>query len=248
MKRIRPFLGWFFGAVFAMSALSSLLSSAVISAVVYAFLALLCLPPFNKAIEQRGVKLSTRNRIIIFVVGLLIAGALLPDLKELSPVAEQPSSPAMIESPAPAQSPASAPSATAPQPPAAPTPAAPTPITAEVTKTGLDFQYSAAGVIELGENSITLTYSNIKSCDTGRTFNQEWKTLFDLSTKTWTEKTRDVSNCLREGDGVWIDSTSDPQPFELTKAGNQTTIRADSTETDGTIIVDDSLVVTYTQA
>jgi hypothetical protein len=69
--------------------------------------------------------------------------------------------------------------------------------------------------------------------------------VFDLSSKTWTDKVKELSDCLGNANQEWIDYSTTPSQFSIESTGKETVIRADAQDTDGSIIVKDSLVVRY---
>lgn len=115
-------------------------------------------------------------------------------------------------------------------------------------KKGLDFSYEAAGRVQKSDKSIVVNYTRTWRCGAEasvRTASQEWQVVFDLSSKTWADKVKDLSDCLGNANQEWIDYSITPSRFSIESTGKETVIRADAQDTDGSIIVKDSLVVRY---
>jgi len=144
---------------------------------------------------------------------------------------------------------AAAPKAT-PMPTAEATPIAEsknTSVGATVTKTGLDFSYEAPGRVVEREGAIVVTYYQSEPCDNSRQFKQTWETTFNLQTQRWSDRVQQLSNCLVDGDGQWIEYSADGGDFAVSTENNRTVIRANALETDGSLIVPNALVVEYEQ-
>jgi hypothetical protein len=125
-----------------------------------------------------------------------------------------------------------------------------TSFSATVEKKGLDFSYKVPGRVEETAQSIIVTYTRTWECGaeaTVETARQEWQTVFDLASKTWTDKVKEVSNCLGNANQEWIDYSTTPSQFSIETSGSKTVLKADSQDTDGSILVKDSLVVRYTK-
>jgi len=123
-------------------------------------------------------------------------------------------------------------------------------IGALVKKTGLDFSYETPGRVQERNKVIVINYIYSKKCsgDTpGGTFTQERESVFDLRSKTWTDKARELSNCLGTQNPEWINTSDDPSRFSVESSGTETVIRADALDSDGSVILKDKLVVKYTR-
>lgn len=124
----------------------------------------------------------------------------------------------------------------------------PTEIAASVQRKGLDFSYEASGTVQQGDTSITVTYIHTRQCGSSAassTARQEWQAVFDLTTSSWTHKVRELTSCLNRVSSGWIDYSTTPSQFTIETSGNTTILKADSLDTDGSVIVDDALVVTF---
>jgi hypothetical protein len=129
------------------------------------------------------------------------------------------------------------------------TPSTSTPTTklynASVSKKGLDYSYEAEGKVSVVGKTITVAYENQKTCDNGNTFRQQWEELFNLDTNTWTSRSNKVSDCLQSGlPEDWIEVTPEAR-YAIATENNETVIKADALEEDGTVIVENTLVVRY---
>jgi hypothetical protein len=119
-------------------------------------------------------------------------------------------------------------------------------LNASVSKKGLDFSYETEGKVSVAGKTITVAYENQENCNNGNTFRQQWEELFNLDTNTLTTRTNEVSNCLRSGlPENWIDVSNPYNRFSITTEGDETVIKVDALETDGTLILKDTLVVRY---
>lgn len=157
----------------------------------------------------------------------------------------------VVSSPEPKPSPSSSPIATipSPQPQAEPKSKA-TSFSALVEQTDEDSSYEAIGRVQEKENTIIVVHHRTWECSaesSTETARQEWQTVFDLSSKTWTERDRELSACFGNPAQEWSDFLTDPSPFTIETSGKETVIRADLQNTDGSMIAKDYLVVRYTK-
>ncbi|MCC5660220.1 SH3 domain-containing protein [Nostoc sp. XA010] len=121
-------------------------------------------------------------------------------------------------------------------------------IEASVKKTGSDFSYETSGRVLESDKAIVVTYISSSKCGEGAfVFKQERQTTFDLSSQTWTDKVRELSNCLGTPHQEWMDFSKEDPPsrFSIESSGNTTLIRADLQDYDGSLIMKDTLVVKY---
>ncbi|MBD2016078.1 SH3 domain-containing protein [Microcoleus sp. FACHB-53] len=117
---------------------------------------------------------------------------------------------------------------------------------ASVFKKGLDFSYEAEGKVSVVGKTITVTYENKEDCDNGNIFRQQHEELFNLDTNTLTSRANQVSNCFRsELPENWIDAGSSSDRFSVTTEGSDTVIKVNALEEDGTVILENTLVVRY---
>ena len=89
-------------------------------------------------------------------------------------------------------------------------------------KKGLDFSYETAGRVEKSDKFIVVNYTRDWKCGVEAlesTARQEWQTVFDLSTKTWTDKVRELNNCLGNANQTWIDYSTTPSQFSMEPNG-----------------------------
>lgn len=241
MKVVRHFLGWFLIAVGVLS-----FSQRPIAGLVFISWAVLLLPCTNQFAAKRGWDLNLWQRFGIILFGFLLIGLTNPRLQ--------------TQQTATSPTPATTPIATvSPLPPSdAPTnveqPTTPSPqskgnsFSAMVEKKGLDFSYEAPGRVEETTQAIIVTYTRTRECGVGATVGtakQEWQTIFDLASKTWTDKVKELSNCLGNTNQEWIEYSTTPSQFSIDASDDETVIRADAQDTDGSIIVEDALVVRY---
>ncbi|MBW4685431.1 MAG: SH3 domain-containing protein [Komarekiella atlantica HA4396-MV6] len=122
-----------------------------------------------------------------------------------------------------------------------------TSIEASVKKTGLDFSEETLGRVKESNQAIVVTYTRNFKCGEGASADiasQEWQATFNLSSKTWTDKVRELSSCLRTPHQQWMNFSTHPSPFTI-ESGNPTVIRADAQDYDGSLILKDVLVVSY---
>lgn len=127
-----------------------------------------------------------------------------------------------------------------------------TDIAASVKKTGLDFSYEIPGRVQESDKTIVVTYIRDLKCGEGApvdTARQEWQATFDLPSQKWTDKVRELKSCLTGiSNQEWTDYHTTPSQFSVESTGNETLIRADTQELDGSVIVKDSLLVKYTKS
>jgi hypothetical protein len=255
MKTVRRFLGWFFLVIGAFGFVQQPIAGLVLIS-----WGLLLLPFMNQLAARRGLRLDLWKRLGIVFAGILLIGLTAPSSHTPQSVTQQvtpeptPSASALprkakSSSPAKAEPPLAESKASSPakiEPPLAESKE--TSIGAFVQKKGLDFSYETAGRIEKGDKSIAVNYIRTWECGAGareRTARQEWQAVFDLSSKKWTDRVRDLNSCLRNADQKWMNYSTTPGKFSIESSGGETVIRADAQDTDGSIVVKDSLVVRY---
>lgn len=219
-----------------------------ISGLVFISWGVLLLPFTNQFVANRGWHLNLWKRLGIAFVGFVLIGLTTPNSRTQQ-IAVSPTL-----SPVPTTTTSPLPSSSVPTNVERPTTPLPTPketnFSAIVEKKGLDFSYKAPGRVEETAQSIIVTYTRSWECGaeaTVETARQEWQTIFDLTSKTWTDKVKELSNCLGNANQEWIDYSTTPSQFSIETNGSKTVIRADAQDTDGSIIVKDSLVVRYTK-
>lgn len=129
--------------------------------------------------------------------------------------------------------------------------ASPKAIVAEVTGLvqvrGLDYSREASGRIKESKKEIVVTYNYTEQCgaDTpGGIVKNEERATFNLDSKKWTQQVRQLSNCLGNTSQEWVDM-SDSSLFSLESKNNETIIKADALDTDGSVLVKDTIVVKY---
>nr|WP_242024302.1 SH3 domain-containing protein [Trichocoleus sp. FACHB-591] len=116
--------------------------------------------------------------------------------------------------------------------------------------TGDGFPYEAAGSVQENEQVIVVNYLYSKECSSeapGATFQQEWKTTFDLTAKTWTNQVKEVSKCSGNPNQEWTDYSRTPNPFTIESVGSETVIKGDTQDTDGSLLTKDAFIVRYTK-
>ena len=119
---------------------------------------------------------------------------------------------------------------------------------ASVSKKGLNFSYEAEGKVSVVGKTITVTYEDKRNCDNGNTVRQQWEELLNLDTKIRTSRSNRVSDCLRSNfPEDWIESTSKAH-YAIATENNETVIKTDALEEDGTVIVENALVVRYSSS
>lgn len=105
----------------------------------------------------------------------------------------------------------------------------------KVVKTGLDFQDIYEGErFEESDGTFRVVVKIDEGCPgVGR---RDYEFRYSLETKLFTETVKDIDNCLGQN-AVY---RGDPEPLEVEADG---TIKVDALDTDGTVIVDDSIVI-----
>jgi hypothetical protein len=240
MKTVRRFSGWFFLVIGAFG-----LFRQPIAGLVFLSWSALLLPFTNQLAVKRGLHLDLWKRLGTVVIGIVLISLTTPRSQSPQFVTQQ-----VTPSPTPSSS---APTKEAqPNPPtktATPSPESKeTSVGALVQKKGLDFSYETAGRVQKTDKSIIVNYTRTWQCGAEApvsTARQEWQTVFDLSSKTWTDKVKELSNCLGNANQEWIDYSTTPSQFSIESSDKETVIRADGQDTDGSIIVKDELVVRY---
>lgn len=117
-----------------------------------------------------------------------------------------------------------------------------------VKKTGLDFSYETPGNVQVDDKEILVNYVDTWKCneelpeDIGQ---QEWQAKFDLTSNTWTEKVREISNCLGTSKQEWINVNTHPSRFSIETGDSEIIIRADAQDYDNSLIMKDTLVIKY---
>ncbi|MBN3909118.1 MAG: SH3 domain-containing protein [Nostoc sp. NMS1] len=242
MKIVRRFFGWFFLIIGAFGLFQQL-----ITGLVFLSWGVLLLPSTNKLAAKAGLQLNLWKRISIVFIGIVLISSHKVHLQSPQYVTQQatpePTSPiSALNQPPKLNSPTKLETET-------PLPKSKeSSIGALVQKKGLDFSYETAGRVEKSEKLIVVNYTRDWKCGVEAlesTARQEWQTVFDLSTKTWTDKVRELNNCLGNANQTWIDYSTTPSQFSIEPNSNETVIRADVQDTDGSIILKDSLVVRY---
>lgn len=120
-------------------------------------------------------------------------------------------------------------------------------VTGLVQVKGLDYSREASGMVKKTKKEIVVTYNYIEQCgaDTpGSVVKNEERATFNLESKRWTQEVRQLSNCLGNTSQEWVDM-SESSLFTLESKNNETIIKADSIDTDGSLIVKDTIVVKY---
>lgn len=231
MKTVRRFFGWFFVVIGAFG-----LFEQPIAGLVFLSWGALLLPSINRLAESKGVRLNDWKRLCIVVVGIILVNVTTPRSQPTQLPAQQVTPNTLNNQPKTSLS---------------PTPKSrETSFGALIQKKGLDFSYETSGRVIESDKSIVVNYTRTSECDTEAPINtvrQEWQVVFDLESRTWTDKARDLSNCLGNASQKWIDSSTTPSQFNIESNGNETIITVDAQDTDGSIIVKDALVVRYTK-
>lgn len=122
-----------------------------------------------------------------------------------------------------------------------------TEVTGLVQAKGLDYSYEASGKVRETKKEIIVTYNYTEQCGAetaGSVLQNEWQATFNLESRRWTQEVRQLSNCLGNSTQEWIDM-SDSSLFSIESKNNETIIKADSVDTDGSLIVKDTIVVKY---
>jgi hypothetical protein len=204
----------------------------------------LLLPILNKLAASKGWRLNSWTRIIIVFIGCILINIFTPQAKEVTTDATPTS-----------------------------TPTSPTTTSSSLTyskdikqskyfeakpeennfeaivhKKGLDFSFEATGKVKESSQSVILTYNQSWDCSAESTVDmtrQEWKVIFDLPSKTWTDQVKEETNCAYAASQEWIDVSKEPSQFSLETIDGRTIIRADKQDTDGSIILKDMIVVEY---
>jgi hypothetical protein len=246
MKTVRRFFGWFFLVIGALG-----LFQQPITGLVFLSWGALLLPFTNQLAAKRGLHLDVWKRLGIVAIGTILVNLTAPRFQPSQPTTQQ-----VTPSPLPSQSvpttPSSTPSSSAPTP----TTITPSPESKEtsfgalVQKKGLDFSYEDSGMVQENNESIVVTYTRTWECGAEAsvsTARQEWQTVFDLGSRTWTDKVRELSSCLGNATQEWINYSTTPSQFDIESNGDETVIRADAQDEDGSVIVKDSLIVRYTK-
>jgi hypothetical protein len=240
MKTVRRFFGWFFLVIGAFG-----LFRQPIAGLVFLSWGALLLPFTNQLAVKRGLHLDLWKRLGTVVIGIVLLSLTTPQSQSSRFVTQQ-------VTPSPTSS-SSAPTKQAQSNPLTKT-ATPSPESKEtsvgalVQKKGLNFSYEAAGRVQKSDNSLVVNYTHTWQCGAEApvsTARQEWQAVFNLSSKTWTDKVKDLSNCWGNANQEWIDYSTTPSRFSIESTGKETVITADAQDTDGSIIVKDSLVVRY---
>ena len=211
----RQFFGWFFLAVGVLSFLQQ-----PVAGFVFLSWSVLLLPFIDRLVEKRGWHLDLWKKLSIVAIGIALLA-----------LSASRSEPFKLETSILTPSPDSK----------------ETSIGAIVNVKGLDFSYEAFGRIQQQDKTLILSHQRSWECAAGMpvdTARQEWQTAFDLTSKTWIDKSRDINNCFGNTNQKWVDGIS-PSSFTLESDGDYVKIRADAQDTDGSIIVKDALVVQY---
>jgi hypothetical protein len=241
MRAVRRFLGCFFLVIGVFGFFQQ-----PISGLVFISWGVLLLPFTNQFAANRGWHLNLWKRLGIAFIGFVLIGLTTPR-SQTQQIAGSPT-----PSPVPTTTTSPLPSSSAPTNVKQPT--IPSPISKEtsfsamVEKKGLDFSYEVPGRVEETAQSIIVTYTRTWECGAEATVEiarQEWQAVFDLASKTWTDKVKELSNCLGNANQEWIDYSTTPSQFSIETSDSKTVLRADAQDTDGSIIVKDSLVVRY---
>ena len=240
MKTVRRFFGWFFLGIGAFG-----LFRQPIAGLVFLSWGALLLPFTNQLAVKRGLHLDLWKRLGTVVIGIVLLSLTTPQSQSSRFVTQQVTPIPTSSSSAPTKEAQSNP----PTKTATPLPESKeTSVGALVQKKGLDFSYEAAGRVQKSDKSIVVNYTRTWQCGAEAsvsTARQEWQAVFDLSSKTWTDKVKELSDCLGNANQEWIDYSTTPSQFSIESTGKETVIRADAQDTDGSIIVKDSLVVRY---
>jgi len=240
MKTVRRFFGWFFLGIGAFG-----LFRQPIAGLVFLSWGALLLPFTNQLAVKRGLHLDLWKRLGTVVIGIVLLSLTTPQSQSSRFVTQQVTPSRTSSSSAPTKEAQSNPSTKT----ATPSPESKEKsVRALVQKKGLDFSYEAAGRVQKSNKSLVVNYTRTWQCGAGAsvsTARQEWQAVFELSSKTWTDKVKELSDCLGKANQEWIDYSTTPSQFSVESSGNDTVIRADAQDTDGSIIVKDELVVRY---
>jgi hypothetical protein len=113
---------------------------------------------------------------------------------------------------------------------------------------GLDYSFETTGKIIESSKTIILTYNRNWECSPGSSVDmtrQEWRITFNLPSKKWTNEVKESSNCAYLASQEWISQSTEPSQFSLEIVDGETILRADSQDTDGSIIIKDRFIVKY---
>ena len=117
---MKTFLGWFFGVIFGLTALSGFAQGTVILPLVMLSWSLMCLPPINRIAKQREVRHLGVIKAAIVLIGVVIL--------QVSAFAQQ-DAPVSLQMPSPSIAPSPIVSEPSPQESIAPVEVAPSPLT-----------------------------------------------------------------------------------------------------------------------
>lgn len=243
MRAVRRFFGWFFLVIGVFGFFQQ-----PISGLVFTSWGVLLLPFTNEFAANRGWHLNLWKRLAIVFIGFVLLSLTTPR-SQTQQIAVSPTPspvPTITTNPFPSSSaPTTVEQLTTPLPTSEETS-----FSATVEKKGLDFSYKVPGRVEQTDQLIIVTYTRTSECGAEAivdTDTQEWQTVFDLVSKTWTDKVRDLSDCLGNANQEWIDFSTTPSQFSIETSDSETVLRVDVRDTDDSIVVKDALVVRYTK-
>lgn len=220
------------------------LRSPVIGSVVISW-GLLVLPTTDRFLADRGWTLNLWKRLGLILVGCVLIGISAPNHSTKQASVDSISNTSMTGSD------------NSQRPTQIVTPKAAS-FTANVYRKGIDSgegsdtvysYYQALGKVDETLQSISLNYVWRWECGEGKEqARQEKQVVFNLVSKIWSSKARNLSWCI---EGVPInpewsnqDMESESNPFTIEKKGIETIIKADQ-RADGSIFLKDHLVVKY---
>lgn len=241
MRAIRRFFGWFFLVIGVFGFFQQ-----PISGLVFVSWGVLLLPFTDKFAANRGWHLNLWKRLGIAFAGFVLIGLTNPNSRKQQIAVSPTPSPVLTNTTSPSSSVPT--NVERPKKPSLTQKG--TSFSATVEKKGLDFSYESPGRVEETAQSIIVTYTRSWECGaeaTVKTARQEWQAVFNLSSKTWTDKVKELSNCLGNSNQQWMNYSTTPSQFSTETNGSTTVIRADAQDSDGSVAIRDSLVVRYTK-
>lgn len=105
--------------------------------------------------------------------------------------------------------------------------------TAFIREKGIDFEYQFVGTVETGSDTITVRYQRQEPKNI-----QKWTYKFDLNNKTY-------SSSVQNSTSSEIFPYDENNPFKIIQEEGQTVLLGDAVEEDGSLIVQDAIVVRY---